>query len=336
MSPSRTERRGLAARRISLATRTAVRVLPFVGVLVCFAGPSAAAPGELANLSVAAAPAMLSKVGVETLITLTVANAGPQAAADVVVEVTLGDGVAGVTAVNGNPFEFRSLVPAGFASLRPSVGTCTTSIPATCQLGTIVAGDVEAVELKFRPTSVSTFLLVGSVTSSTAEVDTTDNLTIYFEFLGTSASPYVGDRPPYIANFRAPSFVRPSVEIVPLRAEPAAIPDSYLGALWVEVSENVDLRLVFDRQHTGRLVGGRCVVVTRRTVHRPRCTRYVRSAVERVKLLTGWNRVAFTGWMRGPRLLAPGRYRVTVTPTDVAGLRGPGVIARTNVRPIKS
>ena len=107
---------------------------------------------------------------------------------------------------------------------------------------------------------------------------------------------------------------------------------------WADVSETVEATFEFDRRQAGRFVRpGRCRPPTRANVKRRPSTRYVWFATERVELLTGWNGFAHYGWLPPSRARLPpgrlprGRYRVTVTPTDATGARGPKVVVSTTV-----
>jgi hypothetical protein len=83
-----------------------------------------------------------------------------------------------------------------------------------------------------------------------------------------------------------------------------------------------------ERGAAGRKRRGRCEAPSRRNRGRPRCVRWalVRGSFSRAGL-TGRNRVGFNGWI-GARALAPGRYRLVVTP------RG-GVAARVAFRIVR-
>jgi hypothetical protein len=88
--------------------------------------------------------------------------------------------------------------------------------------------------------------------------------------------------------------------------------------LRVDVSERATLAIAVDRRLAGRRSHGRC---SRRARTGRRCTirRRVRPQLTRT-LPQGASRIAFSGRI-GERKLAPGRYRMSLVATDVAGNR---------------
>jgi hypothetical protein len=91
------------------------------------------------------------------------------------------------------------------------------------------------------------------------------------------------------------------------------------------LSEAASARIAIDRAEAGRRVARRCRPTTRKTRHRPRCTRYVWvGSLLRPNLRPGAQRVRFSGRL-GSRTLRPGLHRATVTATDPAGNRARAV-----------
>ena len=88
--------------------------------------------------------------------TLTVANAGPSAATQVVVNDGLPSGVSLVSAT-------------------PSQGSCTGTTDVSCQLGTIDAGQSATITLVVRVVAAGTLVNGASVSSSVADPDLSDN-----------------------------------------------------------------------------------------------------------------------------------------------------------------
>ena len=88
--------------------------------------------------------------------TLTVANAGPSAATQVVVNDGLPSGVSLVSAT-------------------PSQGSCTGTTDVSCQLGTINAGQSATITLVVRVLAAGTLVNGASVSSSVADPDLSDN-----------------------------------------------------------------------------------------------------------------------------------------------------------------
>jgi hypothetical protein len=84
------------------------------------------------------------------------------------------------------------------------------------------------------------------------------------------------------------------------------------------LSEPARVRVTVERRRRGRRMGGRCVAPTRRLRHRRHCVRVV-PARPRLTLLGRVGRnTARIVTRRGPRLLAPGRYRLRLVATDAA------------------
>jgi hypothetical protein len=102
----------------------------------------------------------------------------------------------------------------------------------------------------------------------------------------------------------------------------------------LRLSEAARLRLGFARTRPGRRVRGRCRKPTRRNRGRRRCHRDVRVRGE-VSLAgrAGLNRIRFQGRLTGRRSLRPGRYRLRVGATDVAGNRSKPRTARFRLLP---
>ncbi|HYI80523.1 MAG TPA: hypothetical protein VEW67_06660 [Thermoleophilaceae bacterium] len=83
-----------------------------------------------------------------------------------------------------------------------------------------------------------------------------------------------------------------------------------------------DVRIAVERKANGRRAGGRCVKPTRALRGRKSCTRWVKAgrALEHTGLVAGGQRIPFSGRI-GRKALAPGRYRMTVSASVVAGPR---------------
>jgi uncharacterized repeat protein (TIGR01451 family) len=121
--------------------------------------------GPTARIEVVASSADLSltksdspdpvTVGQELTYTITVSNAGPDAAQNVSVTDTL---PAGVT----------------FGSASASQGTCSGTATVTCSLGTIAASGSATVTIKVTPTAAGTLSNTASVSSTTADPDSVD------------------------------------------------------------------------------------------------------------------------------------------------------------------
>jgi Ca2+-binding RTX toxin-like protein len=89
------------------------------------------------------------------------------------------------------------------------------------------------------------------------------------------------------------------------------------------LSEAASVRVALRRAAAGRQSRGRCLRPTRRLRPARRCTRFVAvrgGALTRRNLAAGRGRIGFSGRI-GRRALRPGRYRATLTATDLAGNR---------------
>lgn len=91
-------------------------------------------------------------------------------------------------------------------------------------------------------------------------------------------------------------------------------------AVRYRLSEAAQVRIVVQRRRSGRHRGGRCVPGTARLGAGPRCARFTRAGTLQRAGAPGASRVAFSGRV-GPRRLRPGRYRLVLRATDVAGNR---------------
>jgi hypothetical protein len=90
---------------------------------------------------------------------------------------------------------------------------------------------------------------------------------------------------------------------------------------------------LFERKTNGRRVGKRCRKATKRNRKRRRCTRYVKTAAFAAQGVAGKNKRKFSGRIRR-RKLRPGRYRVTLTAIDAAGVKS--ARKRLSVRIVKA
>ncbi len=98
-----------------------------------------------------------------------------------------------------------------------------------------------------------------------------------------------------------------------------------------QLDQVATVKLAIQTKAQGRRVGRSCRPYSRRLRKKPRCTRTVTIATLTRSAHAGLNRVAFSGRVRG-RALAPGRYRVTFTAVDSAGVSPPKTLSFTIVR----
>jgi hypothetical protein len=75
------------------------------------------------------------------------------------------------------------------------------------------------------------------------------------------------------------------------------------------------VRLSFTQLVHGRRLDGRCVAQTKRTRHKPTCTRTVTRGDLTVAGHAGINTTRFYGWLSHRRKLRPGRYTLVITAT---------------------
>lgn len=100
---------------------------------------------------------------------------------------------------------------------------------------------------------------------------------------------------------------------------PATVRVGRSGTLRLTLSEAASVRVRFDRKLPGRRTArGRCVT-PRRARHGRRCVRYRRIGTQTRTGVNGANSLAIGGKI-GRRTIPAGRYRLTITATDSAGL----------------
>lgn len=287
-----------------MTRRRGTAIAFLVGVMTAVSSVLAlGAPGDVADLRVLTTRAAPARIGVPYHFTFTVQNDGPQAATSVALTVSVGD--------------LFSLVAVGFATLKPSVGACSATMPSRCEIGVLPPNDSEAVEVTFTPTSVGTFTLDGVAESATLDPDLASNRQQYSEYTGTTSTGLrpIDDLKPYLAFFNATARV--SLGAKPLRLVNPGGEETFSFV----ASEPAELRFAFDRVRTGRRVSGRCAKYRRSNASRPRCSRYLRVGAQVLETFGGQVGVAFNGTV-GTTRLSPGRYRVSITPTDRVGNSG--------------
>ncbi len=81
------------------------------------------------------------------------------------------------------------------------------------------------------------------------------------------------------------------------------------------LSERATVKLSFTKAQRGHVVGKSCKL-SGRGIHS--CIRYVAKAVFTIRGREGVNTVAFAGRLSLSKLLSPGSYSLTATPTDTA------------------
>lgn len=113
-----------------------------------------------------------------------------------------------------------------------------------------------------------------------------------------------------------PDTTAPTIANVSL---PATLRVGRRGTLHLALSEAATVRVRFDRKLPGRRAArGRCVT-PRRARHGRRCARYRRIGTQTRAGVSGANSLAIGGKI-GRRAIPAGRYRLTITATDSAGL----------------
>ena len=81
------------------------------------------------------------------------------------------------------------------------------------------------------------------------------------------------------------------------------------------LSENAALSLSFTTRAQGRRLSGGCVAPSRRTMHKPRCTRTIVAGRSSATGHKGANRIVFKGRVKGRRTLSPGHYALLLIAT---------------------
>ena len=87
------------------------------------------------------------------------------------------------------------------------------------------------------------------------------------------------------------------------------------------LNEQASVRFDFTRQVSGRKVGRRCVVKTRKNQKNKACMRAVRAGVLGFGGHRGANKVVFQGRISRSKRLKPGRYTLVITATNSVGMR---------------
>lgn len=102
------------------------------------------------------------------------------------------------------------------------------------------------------------------------------------------------------------------------KSKPKALPTA--TTISFTLSRAAAVALGFEEAHTGVLVGGKCVAISKSHGKGRSCTRYMRLS-SRVVLAgqAGTDRVHFDGILGGKSHLAPGRYRVSLTASNASG-----------------
>lgn len=208
-----------------------------------------------------------------------------------------------VTIANGGPRPAKAVtvsdsLPSGVTakSATPSTGTCTTGTTVSCSLGTMASGATETVAIVVTPSAAGSIANAASISSTTIDPNGANNAatvttTVSQEPSTTPPAPSLSlfrFSPP---RFRLGSFL-PTAAAVKQRP-PVGTTISYV----VTDARTVTLRYV-------RLRKGK----------RPLLVQTVRRAV-----VTGINRVRFSGRFTRRRSLKPGRYRVTAVASGDGG-----------------
>jgi uncharacterized delta-60 repeat protein len=91
------------------------------------------------------------------------------------------------------------------------------------------------------------------------------------------------------------------------------------------------VKIAIQKSMRGRRLGRSCRAAVRRLRHKPRCTRTITIGTLTRTAHAGLNRVSFSGRIRG-KALAPGRYQVTFTAANSAGVSSPKTLSFAIVR----
>jgi streptogramin lyase len=93
------------------------------------------------------------------------------------------------------------------------------------------------------------------------------------------------------------------------------------------LSEASSVSLLFQRATSGRKVNHVCVKATHANRRKSSCTRYTSAGTRSIKGVGGANTLTFKGTV-GSHTLAPGTYKLTLTPTDAARNVGKPIIVK--------
>src|SRR4051794_1439785 len=183
----------------------------------------------------------------------------------------------------------------------PSAGTCTLAQTVTCDLGTLAPGTSQTVAISATPSTAGSIANAASVSSATPDPDGTNNAatvttTVSEEPVVTPPAPAISSLTFTPATFRLGSFL-PTATSAAKRKLPVGTKISYV------VTDATTVSLSFARLRKGR--------------------RAVAAGTLRRKVVTGINRLRFSGRLSAKRKLRPGRYRVTAVAKSASGKSAP-------------
>jgi len=186
-------------------------------------------------------------------------------------------------------------------SATPSTGTCTLAATVTCALGTIASGASQTVAIVVTPGTAGSIANAASVTSATSDPDATNNsatvtTTVNEEPVTTPTAPTLSSFTFAPARFRLGSFLPKAITAAAKKA-PVGTTISYV----VTDATKVVLRFARLRKGKSPIAAG---TLTRAVV-------------------TGINRVGFSGRLSKTRRLRPARYRVTAVSKGPGGTSAP-------------
>jgi hypothetical protein len=163
----------------------------------------------------------------------------------------------------------------------------------------------------------------------------------------------VGNAPATLASRRSPSRGQDALatssvvelaklvvdEVVALAGSPALLPVATAGktppvgtVFSFTLNTTAQAQLAFAQTLPGRNVRGKCVTQNHQNHHQAKCRRTVSRGSIRLSAHAGTNRVSFAGEVSRTKKLGPGRYTMTLTATNSAGLSTPRTISFTVVK----
>ena len=243
----------------------------------------------------------------------------------------LSAGVSGTVAVGGSVRNVGAHVHQGAAyvfGLQPTITTTTPANGARVTQGQVIraayactapAGSTVTACTGTTPAGAPiNTVTVGAHTFSVTTVDS-DGVTAARTVIYTvTPTPEPKRIAPSITGLRQAATVwREGSRLAQITATSHARPRPPVGTTFTfTLNEPAGVLLRFTQPLIGRKVGIRCLAPTRRTTHRPRCTRAIVAGAVTLTAHHGTNHVRFQGRVSRMRKLRSGRYMLMITATD--------------------
>jgi uncharacterized repeat protein (TIGR01451 family) len=250
-----------------------------------------------ADLRVAESGSATGTVGGNLTYTITVTNAGPEAAPGVVASDPLPTGTA-------------------FVSASSTAGSCDATVK--CSLGTLASGASVTSTLVVKATQEGTVRNVATVDSQAldtaaanypgrGDTDPSNNSASVTTAVAPPPLAHVSDASESNKTFRDSTRSRPAT--FARRGPPVGTTFKF------KLDNAAPVRFDFTQPARGRKVNGKCVAQNKRNKLKPGCRRTVIRASLSFAGHAGVNTVRFYGWLSHRRKLKPGKYTLVITAT---------------------